>query len=397
MRLKPVINKPTLGVEEELKVVSLITGALVNVDERLWARIREKVGQSATPEYKKGQVELRTGVHTEIDDLRTELAALRHRVNAILAEEGLALMASSTHPSADWRRAEARDGERYRWIERQKGDAVNRLLVSGFHTHFGTFTDDATRVDRIARFRPLLPLLIAASTASPFYDGRYTGFRGYRRQIQTGLSCQTPPSFESAEAYHRHMADLKAMAVIQAETDVWGDIRLGTLGKPTVEVRCMEASACVDDGPAMAALIQAAELDIRLKSPPRPKLREGDMARDEIAAWQAARCGASAVIWDHDLAEPATVAEVADRLIEKLGDAIELLGVRPWIDHFRWMLHGGTSAERMLAVAGLGPDAIAGPITPEMADRVIRSEVAKTAEGPSVRWPPTHFQAHLAA
>lgn len=397
MRLSPVITKPTLGLEEELKVVSLETGALVEVDERLWAKIHEKVGQSATPEYKKCQLELRTGVHTEVDDLRLEVTALRYECNVILREEGAALMAASTHPSADWREIKARDGDRYRWIERQKGDAVHRLKVSGTHVHFGTFSEDATRVDRIGRCRPLIPLLIASTCASPFYDGRFTGFWGYRRQIQTGLSCQTPPSFESAEDYHRHMDELKAMGVIQAETDVWGDIRLGTLKKPTVEIRCMEASACVDDGAAVAALIQAFELNVRLKSPPRPKLREGDMARDEISAWQAARRGASAVIWDRGLGEPATVREVAERLIKELGDAIEMLGVRPWIDHFQAMLNGGTSAERMLAVAGLGPDAVAGPITPEMADRVIRSEVAKTAEGPAVLWPPIHFHAHLAA
>ena len=54
-----------------------------------------------------------------------------------------------------------------------------RDLLCGLHVHV-ELPDGDERVDVMCRMLPYLPLFVALSTSSPFWQERRTGLRGYR-------------------------------------------------------------------------------------------------------------------------------------------------------------------------------------------------------------------------
>ena len=54
-----------------------------------------------------------------------------------------------------------------------------RDLLCGMHVHM-RIPDPDSRVDVMCRMIPYLPLFLALSTSSPFWDSRRTGLKGYR-------------------------------------------------------------------------------------------------------------------------------------------------------------------------------------------------------------------------
>ena len=83
-----------------------------------------------------------------------------------------------------------------------------RNMLCGMHVHVEV-PDTDTRVNLIMRLTPYLPLLLALSTSSPFWQGQLTGLCGYRLAAydelpRTGL----PELFRTTEDYNEFVAAL---------------------------------------------------------------------------------------------------------------------------------------------------------------------------------------------
>ncbi|HMG80433.1 MAG TPA: YbdK family carboxylate-amine ligase, partial [Xanthobacteraceae bacterium] len=130
-------------------------------------------------EFLQAQIEAATEPHSEIGDARTELKRLRQNVAAAAAEHGLTILACGTHPSALWPEAVQSPKDRYTHVMDVLQMIGQRNMLCGMHVHV-EFPDPARRVDVMTRMLPYLPLFIALSTSSPFWQGRATGLKGYR-------------------------------------------------------------------------------------------------------------------------------------------------------------------------------------------------------------------------
>src|SRR5690606_12080194 len=131
----------------------------------------------------------------------TEIARLRRTIATAAAKHGLAPIAASTHPFAEWSQQRNTDKERYNTLARTMQVVARRMLICGMHVHLG-IEDEALRFDLFGQLPYFLPHLLALSTSSPFWRGEPTGLRSYRLAVfnempRTGL----PPAFASAEEY----------------------------------------------------------------------------------------------------------------------------------------------------------------------------------------------------
>lgn len=103
----------TLGIEEEYLLVDIETGALREAPEALMTACTDQLSGKVSPEFLKCQIEVGTGICRTIAKARDDLGHLRRTVAACAAEFGLAPIAVSCHPFADWKDQPHTDRERY--------------------------------------------------------------------------------------------------------------------------------------------------------------------------------------------------------------------------------------------------------------------------------------------
>ena len=178
----------TLGIEEELMVVSEDTGdAVADPDPAIFETCARNRGpHQIVDELLRSQIETGTRVCTSIAQLRASLYETRSIVIDGARRHGTAVIASSTHPFARWQEQRVTARRRYEEAEIAYQQEVRRFFVGGMHIHAGFGTPDL-RIKVMTAIRPYLPLLLALSASSPFYSGQLTGLKSYRQSVIGGL------------------------------------------------------------------------------------------------------------------------------------------------------------------------------------------------------------------
>src|SRR4029453_11309841 len=125
------------------------------------------------------QIEVISSPHDNMADARAELRELRQTIAAVAAEHGLAILAAGTHPTGAWRSAQQTNKERYDNVMHDLQMIGQRDLLCGLHVHV-ELPDPVQGVDVMYRMLPYLPLFLALSTSSPFWQSQRTGLKGYR-------------------------------------------------------------------------------------------------------------------------------------------------------------------------------------------------------------------------
>jgi glutamate---cysteine ligase / carboxylate-amine ligase len=279
----------TLGVEEEFLLVDPDTGRPQPAAAAVVAGAEASLGDQVCGEFTSSQIEVRTSPCTDAGQLRDELARLRTAVAGAAIAEGLRLCASGT-PVVAPEAAPVADHPRYRAGVAQYRAMLDDFMVCSTHVH--VFLPDRELAVRVSNhLRPWLPLLIAASSNSPFHQGNDTGYADWRAVIRSRFPCLGPPPYAESLCHHEELAAAIADsgAMLNAATPFW-DIRPNPK-LPTLEIRSMDVVADIDDTVALAVLIRA------LVSVAADKVLAGDpgpQANSEVlraAYWRAARDG----------------------------------------------------------------------------------------------------------
>ena len=93
----------TLGIEEEYLLVDKDTRDLAQEPPpALLAKCEEALRGQVSPEFLRSQIEVGTRVCKSMQEARDQLIHLRGTVGRIAGEFGLAPIAASTHPFAQW-------------------------------------------------------------------------------------------------------------------------------------------------------------------------------------------------------------------------------------------------------------------------------------------------------
>lgn len=280
---------PTVGVEEEFLLVDPGSGRPQPAAAAVVAGAEADLGDQVCGEFTRSQIEVRTSPCTDAGQLRDELARLRTAVAGAATAEGLRLCASGT-PVVAPEAGPVADHPRYRAGVAQYRAMLDDFMVCSMHVH--VYLPDRELAVRVSNhLRPWLPILIAASANSPFHQGNDTGYADWRAVIRSRFPCLGPPPYAESLRHHEELAAVIADsgAMLNAATPFW-DIRPNPK-LPTLEIRCMDVVADVDDTVALAMLIRAlvsVSTDKALAGDPGPQ-PNSEVLR--AAYWRAARDG----------------------------------------------------------------------------------------------------------
>ena len=180
-------------------------------------------------------------------------AFLRREVANVAAQYGFVIMACGTHPTAVWRMSQPSPKPRYEEMIEDLRSIGHRNLMCGMHVHV-QLPDPEKRMAVMRAMLPHLPLFIALSASSPFWNSHKTGLKGYRLAAyselpRTGL----PELFEARQDYDEYVGALQRSGVIPDESHIWWAMR-PSMKHPTLELRAPDTCTFVDDAVAIASL-----------------------------------------------------------------------------------------------------------------------------------------------
>src|SRR3954453_12024166 len=312
----------TLGAEEELHLIDLDRWELSARAPQILSRLPSAFYSA---EIQRTTVETNTAVVRTLTDLRAELLRLRRNVIDVAAQENLGVAAVGTAPRSTYADFELTSTGRYSRMHEQYRLLVDEQLICGTQIHVGV-SDRDVAVEIAQRIARDLPVLLALSASSPFWNGSDTGYASIRTTIwQRWPPPGAPGPLASAAEYDELIADLIGSGVIADAKMAYFDVR-PSAHAPTLELRVCDACPLVDDAVLIAglfrAMVRAAELDVGAGRPYVP----APAPLHRAAIWQAARSGLSRDLVDsalHPRPRPAAVVvrELVERLRPQLGEA----------------------------------------------------------------------------
>jgi glutamate---cysteine ligase / carboxylate-amine ligase len=346
----------TVGVEEEVMLLEPHGWSLTHPVDTLLASLAPDLRAHVSAETHGSALELATGVHDRVAGAAAELRELRTLLAEALDRWGLRVASAGTHAFATWHNTVVSGGERYQLVYGSMRELARREPTFALHVHVGiTHPEDAIRAAN--RLRAYLPLLLALSADSPFWQGRDTGLASARTPLfQAFPRVGIPRRFNSYGDYVAAVDLLIACEAFPEPTFLWWDVR----PQPrfgTVEVRIMDAQIGVDDSAALAALVQClARQEVEAGHPEDDFIDSPELLEEN--RFLAARDGSRARLIDQQERTRAPLEEHAEAVLvacaphaAELGCEAELGGVR------RLAAFGGADRQRELAA---GPDRLPG-------------------------------------
>ncbi|GAC1359300.1 MAG: carboxylate-amine ligase [Ktedonobacteraceae bacterium] len=341
----------TLGVEEEFQMVDKGTGQLSSHVHPVLEKGAALFGDYVKPEMLQSMVEIITGVCSDIAALRLDLQGKRNMMLQLLAQDGLTLVSAGTHPGAHWRDQQRTDHIRYEEIEEEFQDVARSILICGLHVHVGIDRHDLA-IPLLNQLRTWLPHLLALSSNSPFWIGRYTGIKSYRAIVWKRFPRSGIPSeFASTATFDDYVAHLIQTGCIDNAKKIWWDVRPHPFFD-TVEFRICDMPATFEDTIAIAALCQALvakltwlnEHNLRTPTLPSHYIEENK--------WRATRYGLDAEIVDFVQDRRLSMRDSLYELLDFVHDVVDDLGTQREMQYIRTLLDDphGTGADRQIAI-----------------------------------------------
>jgi glutamate---cysteine ligase / carboxylate-amine ligase len=366
------------GIEEEFFLSNKATRLTPKKLPRNFHRDLQRVLPDAMrAEMLQSQIEVATPPSHELGAAKELLAGYRRMVGAVADDHDLLVSASGTHPLARWDVQRPSHKARYNLLMHELQMLGARNIVCGLHVHVSV-PDPSTRVDLMRRLTPYLPVFLALSTSSPYWQARRTGLMGYRLAAydelpRTGI----PELFRDHAEYQSYVDALVQSRAIPDESYIWWAVR-PSAKYPTLELRIADSCTRVEHTIAIAALYRCLV---------RHLVREEALNRDIGAAgraiavenkWIAQRHGIHGAFIDASTRTVRPLSEVlAEMLAMVMPDAVALNCVAE-IETVHDILTFGTSADQQIALA---TDAKGRGLTNEEALRGVVDWLAATTRG----------------
>lgn len=340
----------TFGIEEEFFIGHRRSrNVAIRLPDRLIKRAERELGDRVTHELLQCQLELVSPVLDSIDAARTHVYDSRRRLARIAARQELSLIAAGTHPLAAWIEQEITDDPRYDDVLKGFQIVGRRNLFCGLHIHVAV-PDGVDRVQVMNRTMRWLPLFLALSTSSPFWNRQRTGLLSYRQTAYDEWPRSGIPDFFANEAQYAEFAScLVSGGAMKDASFLWWAIR-PSLRYPTLELRITDACTNAEDTVALAALYRA--LIAFLVRNPNFGSDWSPITRRIIDEnrWRAKRYGTSAEFIDDRTGEAVPIARVFQELCELVREDADRLGCTPTFKQLSAVLRNGTSAHRQLEI-----------------------------------------------
>ncbi|OKY79193.1 MAG: Glutamate-cysteine ligase family 2 GCS2 [Candidatus Methanohalarchaeum thermophilum] len=343
----------SLGIEEELQIVDPETGELVSRVDEFIGEVKH-IESNLRKELFQSIIEIASDVCEDIDEARENVKRLRGELFDYCEDKGYELMASGTHPFANWDEQDITEGERYQEFVDKLRWTAKRELIFGQHVHIGVASKEEA-IFCTNKIKKYLPHLLALSVNSPFWQGEETGLKSTRIRIfdnlpRTGL----PKEFEDWKDYKKVENRLKKGGSIDDITMIWWDVRpRPDLG--TIEIRISDLPTTLDESISIAAITQA--LTYRLskiyKEEREDLYPKVDQEIIKENRWRALRDGLEGkfIKRENNEIKEVDVADEINNLLDQISTEISELGIKKEAKKIREMNNKRyTGAKRQLEI-----------------------------------------------
>jgi glutamate---cysteine ligase / carboxylate-amine ligase len=290
----------TLGAEEELWLADPGTAKLAGGAQKILAA---EPDDRFSGELIDCEIESNTGVHPQPGGVARDLLDRRRTLLRHAGELDRLLGASGTHPIGDWREQEIIQKPHYQRLKAKLGWLIRRNNTFSLHVHYAVEGRDKA-VYLFDRLREYVPLLLAVSVDSPFWQGELTDMHSSRTLIfarsihRAGL----PEPLLEWDNYTKYVDFAHRSGAIDSLSEIWWDVRPHP-GLGTIEVRAFDAQTDPRRNEALTTL--AAALCDKLCR----EFESGDLepirpSREiEENKWSAQRYGMNGSVTDHETHE----------------------------------------------------------------------------------------------
>ena len=305
----------SVGVEEELMILDAETFEQRPEVDEIIAGVGAVDGE-VKQELFASVVELTSGVCETPAQAIEKLRALRGAASRAAGEHGLVLAGAGSHPLSDPKTQSIASNPRYSEFVAYAGISAKRQGVSGLHVHVGMPDADAC-LRTLERVLPWLPVVLALSANSPYFDGRESGMMSIRAEILGILPRHgAPPAFETFADWERFVERFVAAGLVPGYSALHWDIRPHpTFG--TLEIRAADQPTSLGHTGRLVLLLYG--LCVWAIEQPVLAPDAGRRGVYEQNRWAAARFGPRATLLHPERDGFAGVPELYAELVERIG------------------------------------------------------------------------------
>ncbi|MFB6154802.1 MAG: glutamate--cysteine ligase [Haloferacaceae archaeon] len=309
----------TLGVEEEFFIVDEDGRPTSGTDELVYgSEPPEVLDGRLDHELFKFTVETQTPLMSGLGEVEATIHRVRDALVDHASDHGFGVAAAGLHPAAKWRELEHAEKERYRAQLDRIQYPQHRNTTAGLHVHVGV--DDGDKAVWVANeLRWYLPVILALSANSPYWNGFDTGLQSARAKIFEGLpNTGMPTRFDDLSNYLTFERRMAESGSINDRGELWYDVRPHT-GHGSVEVRTPDAQT--DPARTLTFVEYVYELVIDLAEryedgEPGTEIRRELLDENK---WRAMRYGRDASFITPDCESTIELGEVVEQEVSRLG------------------------------------------------------------------------------
>ncbi len=344
----------SIGVEEEVMILDPSDWALAQETEEVFETLPAWLADHAGAETHAAVIELTTDPHHDMAEAERELSSLRRELQDVLERPGYRAAVAGTHPRAEWSETQVSSGARYQLVYESMRELARREPTFALHVHVGV-ADPESALRLYNSLRAHVPLLLALSANSPFWQGRDAGLASTRTPIfQMFPRVGIPRAFRSYADYVEAIDMMLRSEAFPEPTFLWWDVRL----QPrfgTVELRVMDAQSTVARVAGLASFVQCiAHLELEHGFQTERLMRAPEILAEN--RFLAARDGMSARLIDPDRERRVPASEQLADLILAVRPHAQQLGSEAMLEVVAEMAvdSGADRQRRVAAERGVG-------------------------------------------
>jgi carboxylate-amine ligase len=333
-------NPFSLGVEIELQIIDRENLNLVPRAPDILDMVPKGLKERIKPEFIRSMLEVNTEVCANMDEVKENLAQLIKEAEKLAHKNNCLLFATSLHPFAKNCDQELSSHPRYSRIMDELQLVGRRFITQGLHVHVG-MSDHETAIRVCDNLRLFLPILLALTCSSPYYEGIDTGLQSYRAKLFEALPLAgMPDQLESWDKYLEMVSLLTTTGILTGVRDLWWDVRPHP-DFGTIEIRICDLPARFDEILAIVALIQGLVVNLSKTD----KHLNPNMQVLKSNKWQAARYGLAGRFVHPLLLKKITMQEAAGEIFIKAEPNMIQLNTSHHLTTLRRIVELGTSAD----------------------------------------------------
>jgi carboxylate-amine ligase len=334
-------SKPfTLGVEIELQIIDRQSLNLVSRSPEILGMVPDNLKERIKPEFIQSMLEVNTEVCNDMHEVKQSLAQLIRKAEEFAHKNNCILFAASLHPFARHNGQKLFAHPRYTRIMDDLQLVGRRFITQGLHVHVG-MRDRDTTIRVCDSIRLFLPILLALTCSSPYYEGIDTGLHSYRAKLFEALPLAgMPDQLESWEKYLEMVRLLTNTGIITGVRDLWWDVRPHP-DFGTIEIRICDLPSTFNEILAIVALIQGLVAEMAESD----KHLNPNMQVLKSNKWQAARYGLAGTFVYPLLQKKISMQEAAGEIFAKVAPVMQKLGTSHYLADLQEIINCGTSAD----------------------------------------------------